>query len=159
MFKAHARMRAKVFPILYIVPSMMIYYRYTGEQETTIVPTTVQVKESTQEPTTSPLINMAAVADFDQTNKQGIEAVGLEGYRLQDGSFIFSWVDGKYRKMVLTDNSGVIVKTGFVAVAVKTWKEFSVWKSSDIYSISNFMGFKQGWCFVKREHLITAVRI
>ena len=97
---------------------------------------------------------MTAVADFDQTDKQGIEGAFLEGYRLQDGSFIFSWVDGKYRKMVLTDNSGVIVKTGFLAVSVRTWKDSSEWKSSDIYSISNFMGFKQGWCFVKRKIMV-----
>ena len=84
----------------------------------------------------------SATADFSQTNRNGIQARNVIGHRLDNGNFIFSWIDGVYRKMVLTQNDGTTIKAGYLGRSDSTWKNRSKWQSTG-YSISNFVG-KQG---------------
>jgi len=79
----------------------------------------------------------SATADFRQEKLPGIRAHGVQGHMLNNGNFIFYWINGPYRKMVLTTNSGKQIKSGYVMKGDSFWKDVSKWKPYG-YSISNF---------------------
>ena len=84
-----------------------------------------------------------STADFHQGNLEGIQAEGTSGILLSDGNFIFKWKDGNLLKMVLTNNDGSFIKSGFVAGASTNWQDSSSWSNGG-YSISNFQGSTGG---------------
>jgi len=90
-----------------------------------------------------------AHADFSQSNLNGIQAKNVEGVRLPDGNFIFVWRDEGYKKMVLTDNQGDILKAGYVRDAVPGWDNPATWTPSGVdgrwgYTVTNFNGVAKG---------------
>lgn len=81
-----------------------------------------------------------STADFHQYNMPGVQSSGVKSEYDGQG-LIFSWLDGGYRKMVLTDLQGNWVKTGYVSQGSQTYKDTSTWTErppSRGYSISNF---------------------
>ena len=64
----------------------------------------------------------------------------MEGFLLDDGSFIFVWVDGGTRKMVQTTNKGKTIKAGYLGKGSESWKDPSAWNDYGLYRIKNFKG-------------------
>ena len=95
-----------------------------------------------------------ATADISQSNLNGVQSQDVNGHRLDNGNFIFSWKDGSYRKMVLTKNDGTEIKHGYVTHPGTTWKDPITWKKMTIfyYSISNFKGSKGVYSFNVTSH-------
>ena len=88
---------------------------------------------------------MSATADFNVTNLKGIQKIGVIGYRLVNGSFIFAWKDGGYHMMVLTTNDGTFLRAGALHNDfANTWIDPSSWKARANYEILNFRGFSKG---------------
>jgi len=90
-----------------------------------------------------------AHADFSQSNLNGIQAKNVEGVLLPDGNFIFVWRNEGYKKMVLTDNQGDILKAGYVRDAVPGWDNPATWTPSGVegrwgYTVTNFNGVAKG---------------
>ena len=56
-----------------------------------------------------------ASANFNQFNFSTVRARDVKGHRLQNGNFIFSWLNDRLRKMVLTTNQGDFITAGFVS--------------------------------------------
>jgi len=81
----------------------------------------------------------SATADFSQGNLPGVRAHGVQGHMLENGNFIFYWINGPYRKMVLTTNDGRQIKSGWVKKDDSSWTDISKWQPYG-YSISNFKG-------------------
>ena len=83
------------------------------------------------------------MGDFSQDNL-GVVANDVHGTLVEDGNFIFHWDDGRFRKMVLTDNFGVFKKTGYVnrnwGKPKETWTNTETWlgKKAWGYRILNF---------------------
>ena len=92
--------------------------------------------------------NIKATADFLQQNIAGVQASNVKGELLANGNFVFSWIDGANRKMVLTGNNGEYVEHGYMplgSISGSNWKNASNWseRSTDgFYSITNFVGKK-----------------
>ena len=64
---------------------------------------------------------------------------------MDDGTFIFAWIDGGTRKMVLTTNKGKPIKAGYLGESLESWKDPSTWNDAGVaYTIKNFEG-KEGW--------------
>ena len=80
-----------------------------------------------------------ATADFSQGNMGGIQASGVSGILLSDGNFVFFWIDGGYRKMVLTRNDGETLQAGYLDSSSNNWRDPFDWIHAD-YTISNFKG-------------------
>lgn len=81
-----------------------------------------------------------STADFQQYNMPGVQSSGVQSEYNGQG-LIFSWLNGGYRKMVLTDLQGNVQKTGYVSQSSQTYKDTSTWTErppSRGYSISNF---------------------
>ena len=78
-----------------------------------------------------------------QTNLQGVQASGLQGYLMSNGYFIFSW-DTDWKKMVLTTNNGTKLAGGYMVwnkVKGDSWKDTSLWTNTGKhYTLSNFKG-------------------
>ena len=95
-----------------------------------------------------------ATADFSQTNMNGLQSSSRLGFRLENGSFIFFWdhtmkFNGKElttRKMVMTDNKGGQLRTGFLHYPAINWKVPSSWSNegSTNYEVLNFRGYTGG---------------
>ena len=81
-----------------------------------------------------------ATADFNQRNLAGVRAYRVEGELLDNGNFIFSWIDGSWRKMVLTSNTGTAIKDGYVSKDATNYKDTTSWKSGPGYYLTNFKG-------------------
>jgi hypothetical protein len=76
-------------------------------------------------------------ADFSQSNMAGIQSAAVVGTRVAN-SYIFSWINSGYRKMVLTNNMGVEQQVGYVSSASATWTDPTTWNDwVGGYSISN----------------------
>ena len=91
--------------------------------------------------------NVRATADFHQRGQDGVQASGVKGELLNNGNFIFVWKDGKYMKMVLTQNDGRIIEDGYMLsdeVDKSNWKNSAIWKhgSKGFYYIQNFKVYK-----------------
>ena len=82
----------------------------------------------------------AASADFHQANLNGTSEV--EGHLLNDGDFIFVWVNDGFRKMVLTTNKGITIKAGYLRTSSpESWSNPSTWiDNGSFYTIKNFRG-------------------
>ena len=81
-----------------------------------------------------------ATCDISQLNIEGIQAKDVKGYKLQDTNFIFSWDDVDYKKMVLTSNTGVQIKAGYLHQPATSWKDPNTWEPAAptiMYTISN----------------------
>jgi len=52
--------------------------------------------------------------------------------------FIFNWVDGPYRKMVLTDAEGQELNKGYVSADSTKWTDVDSWTQYSLYSVLNF---------------------
>ena len=63
---------------------------------------------------------------------------------LDDGTFIFVWIDGDAKKMVWTTNKGIAIKAGYLGISSELWKDPSTWTDYTDYTIKNFKG-KKGW--------------
>lgn len=90
-----------------------------------------------------------AHADFSQSNLNGIQAKNVEGVRLPDGNFIFVWKDEGFKKLVLTDNQGDVLKAGYVRDAAPGWENPATWTPSGVegrwgYTVTNFNGSANG---------------
>ena len=93
---------------------------------------------------------ISATADMHQQNLKGVQAYGVQGYRLSNGNFIFS-LDTDYKKMVLTTNNGTKLAGGYMTwnnVKGNNWKDTSLWThNGDYFTLSNFRGSgKRYWC-------------
>ena len=87
----------------------------------------------------------AATGDFHQRDEIGIQASGLKGHVLENGNFIFSWIDENMRKMVLTTNKGEVMEAGHVDEDVEDWTDVSTWiNHRGEYWITNFEGVSGG---------------
>ena len=99
-----------------------------------------------------------ATAKVSQANMNGSQSFSRLGFRLRNGSFIFFWDDKRAntRKMVLTDNNGGQLRTGFLEIPADSsssdsWKDPSTWNSTGdtTYEVSNFRGYAGGIFFDK----------
>ena len=64
---------------------------------------------------------------------------------LNDGTFIFVWVNTGFRKMVLTTNKGMTIKVGYLGASSESWKDPSTWiDNGSFYDIKNFKGRVKG---------------
>lgn len=85
-------------------------------------------------------LECSATADFSQVDLSGIQAYGV-GADYVNSHFVFSWVDGQYRKMVRTTTDGETVQVGYVNRYSYDWEDFSTWTSNPgYYEISTFVG-------------------
>ena len=70
----------------------------------------------------------------------------MKGDLLKNGHFIFSWENDGDRKMVLTQNHGKYVESGYMKVNMisgSNWKDPTNWmerSTNRFYSIINFVG-------------------
>ena len=83
----------------------------------------------------------SATADFHQITETKV--VGLQGVLMQDGRFIFMWIDGALRKMVSTQNNGTRITSGYLDKHVQDWVNESTWIRSH-YETHNFQGIGSG---------------
>ena len=84
-------------------------------------------------------IFMRATADFWQKDMEGAQEKTDHGHLLPDGNFIFWWLDGPIRKMVLTTNYGKQMQQGYLAAA-ELWENPETWRTitNAFYYIENF---------------------
>ena len=82
---------------------------------------------------------MRATADFWQKDMEGAQEKTDHGHLLDDGNFIFWWLDGPIRKMVLTTNYGKQMQQGYLAAA-ELWENPETWRTitNAFYYIENF---------------------
>ena len=76
-------------------------------------------------------------------NVSEVKVVGLQGVRMNDGRFIFMWIDGELRKMVLTENDGTQIAAGYLDKPENDWRDENTWYSGS-YEINNFQGIAKG---------------
>ena len=89
-----------------------------------------------------------AIADIQIQNAAGsVTAEKKYGLKLPNGSFIFVFDDAPFRRMVLTTNDGVYIRSGYVVIpftsSTDTWLEPQQWQNAS-YSIGNFTGYPRG---------------
>ena len=85
----------------------------------------------------------STTANFNQIGDAEPKVVGVQGILLSDGSFIFTWIDGDSRKMVLTENDGTHITSGFLAKHISSWSDERTWDIG-LYEINNFQGIVTG---------------
>ena len=71
-------------------------------------------------------------------------ATKISGALQSNGDFIFSFLDGSWRKMVLTSNEGLFIKYGYLPKGDISWADKNSWRqeSNTQYTVINFKGFK-----------------
>ena len=82
---------------------------------------------------------MRATADVHQKNMEGVQDTKVKGHLQENGNFIFWWLDGPIRKMVMTSYHGTAIKDGYLA-ATQLWDNPKTWYSNGngFYYINNF---------------------
>ena len=86
-----------------------------------------------------------ASGDFKQFH-ENVDGGNVKGHKLKDGRFIFIWENNNFKKMVLTDNQGVNLKSGYLLATSESWENPDSWTTTERYAIYNFKGVKiQGW--------------
>jgi len=90
----------------------------------------------------------SATADIYQQGQNGIQSQQIPGYMLHDHTFIFTWINDGFWKMVHTTNQGVTIKDGYLSNPGTTWKNTTSWTNVNphFYYISNFQGSGKSNC-------------
>ena len=90
------------------------------------------------------VVLLRATADFNEKGV-GVQAKRINGVINGKSNYIFHWVDGLSRKMVLASNFGQILKDGEMDESEDSWMDSENWSESGKgkYSITNFQG-RQG---------------
>ena len=81
--------------------------------------------------------------DFSQVNLPGVQEYDVQGFPPNTGSrddlYIFYWINGGVRKMVLADSNGQSLQFGAAAENNTDWMNYNTWIFiNELYEISNF---------------------
>jgi hypothetical protein len=95
-----------------------------------------------------------AVADFTQSNLPGIQSADVAGH-LHGNHFIFSWLNGGFRKMVrVNHNNPSDMHAGYVDAASTTWTDVGTWTdNASFYSLTNLRLTEGPYHYMMKENV------
>ena len=85
--------------------------------------------------------NKAATGDFFRSYL--LQKANVEGHLMVNGNFIFHMNGTHRRRLVLTDNSGQQLRSGFLG-KTKFWRDPLRWHNNSDFKIKNFTVDKTG---------------